>query len=121
MIDSATHSNKTLFIQKRDGIKESVSFESDVMELVMFEHDVIVRLKNDRAYGSRNIFRVNENGEIVWQVQHPFEFRNIQSDSSAAFTYLGLRDGKIIGGSVDCFTYEIDFKTGKLSNPVFTK
>lgn len=121
MIKSFVKQDNELIVQTENGSSVKTQFAVGLDKVILFSNNLIVMTDTNQKIGSRNIFRISEEGKIIWQVQHPFEFRNIKSDSSAAFTYLGIKDGKIKGGSMDCFTYEIDFETGKLSNPVFTK
>ncbi|GAB4271365.1 MAG: hypothetical protein Tsb0018_03480 [Opitutales bacterium] len=68
-----------------------------------------------KTYHSRNIFGVNAEGEIVWQVEAPTK------DPVDLYTQLTESEGKIIAGSWSCFLCHIDPQTGRILDKEFTK
>lgn len=121
MIKAYSYEGRILNIENQFGRTVHVEFKTDIHTCLQLRDCVLVNVGNNEVYRGRNIFCVSENGEFVWQVQHPNEFHHFDAKRSAAFTYLGVKDGKIIGGSLDDFNYEINFETGSLLNAVLAK
>lgn len=121
MIERFSTSDKKLIIESDDGQIREMEFETKIHDCLLCKNSLIVHAGNNETYLSRNIFRVSEDGKITWQIEEPERYLGAARNRSVAFTYLGVKDGKLIAYSLNGFTYEIDFETGKLLNPVFTK
>ena len=122
MIKRYSKSDKVLYIQDDAGEIRKLEFETQIFDCLLYDNSLIVYVGNNSTYLGRNIFRISEDGRIVWQVEEPQPYLGTGAGRSVAFSHLGLnQEGRIIGYSLNCFTYEIYFETGKLSNPVFTK
>jgi hypothetical protein len=97
-------------------------------DLAIFMIDVYHEKDEDnKREENRNIFAVNEQGEIVWQIEEvPDEYCGIDSKTKEIVkeSYLGLwinEKGILKVGIGRGYDFDVDIKTGKLSNPEFTK
>jgi hypothetical protein len=68
-----------------------------------------------KTYHSRNIFGVNEEGEIIWQVEAPTK------DPVDLYTGLFEEEGQVIGYCWKGFDNYLDPQTGKILDQEFTK
>lgn len=72
---------------------------------------LVDRLGQGDVYGSiecaRNIFLIDNEGNIIWQVSSDFDF------DGGAFTNITFADGRLQGYRWDGGMYEIDLTTGK--------
>lgn len=118
MIKEIKKEGNRLIVFSNKGIK-TVNFSSEVDDTIIHKDSVLVRVYNNAEYNDRNIFRLSEEGKIIWQVEQPDPFK--VPERTACFTYLGVDNDVIKAHSLNGCTYEIDFETGKLSNRVFTK
>lgn len=113
--------DKKLIIQSDRGVK-LLEYPSKIHIILKFNNSVIIMLGNHKpTYGDRNIFRISEDGKVIWQIGQPTPFRNV--DRSACFTNLWVDEitGKLKAGSLNDHDYDIDFETGNLSNETFSK
>lgn len=122
MIKEVVRSENELIIYSENG-SVTVPFLTKVIKFIIFNNSVLVLTNSDKkTYGDRNIFRISEDGQNIWQVGQPTPFRGVDANRSAGFTYLGInKEGKIRGGSLNSCTYDIDFETGQLSNEFYSK
>ena len=98
-----------------------LEFESEIDTVL--ENDgiyILLILENDmnrtgEFYGSRNIFGVNAEGEIIWQVEAPTK------DPVDLYTGLFEEEGEVIGyawSGGDCY---LDPKTGKILKKILVR
>ncbi len=119
MIKEVVKQENELVINSDRGSR-AIKFSSKVRTILKFNDSIIVMLDYYKEYNDRNIFRVDENGNRIWQVSAPDPYNT--PEMSSCFTYLGLdASGKIKAGSMNGFTYEVDLATGNLLNKKFTK
>jgi hypothetical protein len=91
---------------------ESVLEKEGVLLVLILEHGS--KLTNEH-YHSRNIFGVNEEGEIIWQVEAPTK------DPVDLYTGLFEEEGQVIGGAWsggDCY---LDPQTGKILKKILVR
>jgi len=121
MIKEAIKKDNEIIIYTENS-NNTMTFLTPVMKFIILENSILVLTNTDRkTYGDRNIFRLSEEGEILWQVEQPDKFRGIDANRTVCFTGLSIEVDKIRAYSLNGFDYEIDFETGKLLSKVYTK
>ena len=117
MIKKVTFEGKNLIIESSSGtfIK---NFNVEIDEAIIHMHKIFVTLKLVRYYrDNRNVFCLNENGDILWQIQDPDTYRAGLPKSDSPFAGIIItEDGKLRAVGVDSWRYDVDMETGKLSN-----
>jgi len=81
-----------------------------------------VLVKFSTIYGNRNIFCLNERGDVLWQIQDSDTYRAGLPKSDSPFTGIRITDdGKIRVSNWDSHGYEVNIETGRLSDARWTK
>jgi len=119
--------DKKLIIHSREGQFEK-DFKFPIREVLEIQGRLIVRLDTlgrkdiNTEEKNRNIFCLNERGDILWQIQDPDTYPPGFPKSDSPFVGMRLtKDGKLRATSWDSHAYDVDIETGTLSNAEFTK
>jgi len=73
MIQTVKKDDKTVTIETTEGIFKR-TFLDDIQEVLVHSDRVLVRLNymdKSKTLGNRNIFCLNERGDVLWQIQDP--------------------------------------------------
>lgn len=97
--------------------------ESLVVKVVvvsaLFKVVLIDRLAKEGLYGreecARNIFLIDGEGDVLWQVSSDFDF------DGGAFTNIIFTEGRLQGYRWDGGMYDIDLATGKAEPGLFMR
>jgi hypothetical protein len=85
------------------------------------------RDEDNKPEENRNIFAVNEKGKVVWQIEEvPDKYcrKDLNKNEIVKEIYTGIwidEKGVLKVFIPMGFIFDVDIKTGKLSNPAFTK
>lgn len=121
MIKKIESAGTKIMIEATEGIFER-DFKDKITEVLTVSDRILVRLNIESGSGNRNIFCLNERGEVLWQIQDSDTYRPGLPKSEAPFT--GMRvteDGKVRVSNWDSHGYELDMETGRLSEARWTK
>ncbi len=74
----------------------------------------------------RNVFAVNDKGEVVWQIEkspyeHPGPYGSGETIPNPFTGMIVDENGQLKVGDGGGWSFDVDIETGKLSNPRFTK
>ena len=83
--------------------------------------DTLGRKDIDTKQKNRNIFCLNERGDILWRIQDPNDLRKDGKKSDWPFVGLWVKDDILGATNWNSIAYEVDIETGVLSNGEFTK
>ncbi len=103
-----------------------------IYKVVMPKDDLVVLLMLVRGFEGgddfdkcRNVFAVNDKGEVVWQIEKsPYERPGPYGSGETIpnpFTNIGITKNGQLKAFASSFLFDVDIETGKLSNPEFTK
>lgn len=104
-----------------------------IQKVIMPEDNLLIFLLNvyhvsldETDYNqNRNIFCINESGEVVWQIEEvPEKYCRFYNGEIMKEPFMGLwidEKGVLKVGSSSAYDFDVDIKTGKLSNAEFTK
>lgn len=121
MINKVDIKTKELSINSTEG-SFNVLFKKEVKSVEILDNKILVLLYSSPTYGNRNVFCLNERGDILWQVQDPDELlRKDVSTNDSAFMKLSVDYNDIKVFSWNSYVYDVDLNTGSLSNPEFVK
>ena len=124
MIQTVKKDDKTVTIETTEGIFKR-TFLDDIQEVLVHSDRVLVRLNymdKSKTLGNRNIFCLNERGDVLWQIQDPDTYPPGFPKSDSPFVGVRItKDNKLRATSWDSHGYEVDINTGMLSNAEFTK
>lgn len=71
---------------------------------------------------NRNIFCLNERGDILWQIQDQVETFSVKIPDDNPFVGIDVFEGKrLVATTWKGYYYDVDLETGKLSNCGYTK
>ena len=97
-------------------IKQRVSLDN---ERLIIRIDVSEDKSLSPAESSSNIYCINNEYKIIWQVKEIKTKRHFDDDM---FVYLGKNDkDEIVAGRFSGFTYKIDPETGEVTRTGFNK
>ena len=115
-----TIKNGTLLVEKE--------FPFDVWETLQVGKKLLVLLDTlgrrdiPKETKNRNIFCLNERGDILWQIQDPVETFSIKKPDDNPFVGINVFEGRrLVATTWKGFYYDVDLETGKLSNCGYTK
>lgn len=125
MIDDIKTQEKKVIINSTEGVFEK-EFKEKIQKHLIFSGRALILLNYmdySKTYGNRNIFCLNERGDVLWQIKDPNLYRVAGSkETDAAFVGMRItKDNKLRATSWNSFTYDVDIETGALSNGEFTK
>lgn len=100
----------------------SVNLPAVIEKITIFNDKIILLLNNNEGQivdkksfeKSRNVFCVDLEGHILWQIETPEMEKDFYCNAS-------LEDNKLIAVTWNGGTYDLDPETGKISNSRFTK
>ncbi len=119
-----------LFVKGEKGIH--IEFPANIYKVAMARSNLAVFILDvfDKSIPNtdefnRNIFAVNDKGEVVWQIEKsPHERPGpYGSGETIPNPFTGMivdETGQLKVGDAS-FSYDVDIETGKLSNPEFTR
>ncbi|SRX76268.1 hypothetical protein [Aequorivita antarctica] len=110
-MDKAKSNNRTLIIDgKQFELEHRINQVRIIEDLAIVIYDFDDNAPKHRQFQNCKAF--DSNGELVWTAEHP---TNMTSDSYVEF----MKENRI--WNFGCFICELDFRTGKLKNAIFTK
>ena len=104
------------------------SFNQEIAETIIHDNKIFVKLKlvqGDKE--NRNIFCLNEKGEVLWRVQDPDDYWSQITKKTikahARFTGIAIKNKEdvITAYNCDSHIYNIDLETGKILSAKWTK
>lgn len=114
MIKRTRIENEELTIETERGIFKR-RFHNGIYKSLIFGANILVLLKLVKGDAeNRNIFCLDENAEIKWQIEDPDLKLLNKTKTSSAFTEIRIKDNKLIANSWNDGIYEVDISTGKI-------
>ena len=122
MIKRVKFENKKLIIESSNGtFIKNFNLEIDEVCIHMNKILVILKLVRDDKE-NRNIFCLDEDGKILWQIKDPYDYNPYIKKSDSRFTGIIIKpDNKIIVNNLNSNIYEVDINTGNLTMAGWTK
>jgi outer membrane protein assembly factor BamB len=97
---------------------ELCKFRFDIADVKVSVSRMIVLLKSpEGSFFNENIFCINENGELIWQIESISHFY----DDSPYDRISIISDNTIEAWNYDSINYFVDINTGKILSKKFTK
>lgn len=122
MILKISFKKKELIIESSNGVFIK-NFDLDIAQAVSHTDKIFVRLKLMQGdTENKNVFCLNEEGKILWQIKDPDEYNPYIKKSDSPFTDIRITsDNKIIVHNWNSNIYEVDITTGNLTMAGWTK
>lgn len=97
-------------------------FPFDVHEVFLWHNKLLVRTQVPKGEKfNRNIFCLNEKGEILWQIQDPDERNSVVKKTDSPFVGIYTKKEALRVANWNSYDYDVDLNTGNISNAEFSK
>ena len=97
----------------------SIEFDSPILRSIFFDDSVIVVLDvSVNVICNRNIFAINLNGEIIWQIE---KSEKLDLIGDCPFINICIESNKLVAFNWCGFKYSIDPRVGVITDIIFTK
>jgi hypothetical protein len=104
---------------------ELMPLPANIEQIVIYDDSIVVRyqhvshIKDKYETWYRNIFAVNEKTEVLWQIEEALSFcrEGESKPDPAPFVNIWINDKGVLQCAIGMgVNYDVDIKTGKLSN-----
>ena len=98
-----------------------VEFEYDIEDIKEIEGIIAVLLDSSGVHFSNNVFGLNQDGDLLWQIQDPSEVYNV-IPHGVPYVAIRINEAKQLEAfDWGSMKYTVDLKTGKIIDSRWTK
>lgn len=121
MIQKVGVEKNEIAIQTDEGVFKK-RFYCGIAKYLIYENKIFIRLELvGKDKNNQNIFCLNENAEILWQIQDPDSLLLPMRKTDSVFTDIKIKNNKLIANNWNDGIYEVDMNTGKIKYIGWTK